>query len=70
MKGITMQDRCLLCGYVYNFTFCQSDSHLPKLLRSSWSLFQSEELWMGIVSKVLHSSVRDVFRKVIYLTEK
>ena len=25
---------------------CQSDSHFCKLLRSSWSLMQSEELWI------------------------
>ena len=49
---------------------CQSDSHLSRLLRSSWSLSQSEKLWIvkkSIICKEPYSAIRDVFRKVIYI---
>ena len=50
MECIFVYDRFFICGYVNDLTFiwvkdiCQSDSHLSRLLRSSWSLMQSEEL--------------------------
>ena len=49
MEGVILQDRLLLCVICMSSHFSgwkdifQSDSHLFRLLRSSWSSMQSEE---------------------------
>ena len=46
---------------------CMADSQFCKLLRSSWSLVQSEELWIDRYRRVTSSAVRDVYWKVIQM---
>ena len=68
MKGITMQDRFLLRGYMYKSLLsgwkyiCQSNSHLSKLLRSS-CLSQFEELWIAKYRRILSAKNRTVLLK-------
>ena len=55
---------------------CQSDFHFCKLLKSSWSLVQSEELWIVRYRRVSSAKSRIllletyVFWKVIDVNEK
>ena len=50
MECLLVYDRLLPSAYVNDLTYlgmkdiCQSDSHLCRLLMSSWSLVQSEDL--------------------------
>ena len=51
---------CMTSYFSGGKDICQSDSHLSRLLRSSWSLMQSEELWIVKFMRVSSAKRRTV----------